>query len=67
MISHRSGETSDASIADIAVGTEATQIKTGSLSRSDRVAKYNQLLRIEEQLGQRARYAGLAAFSVSIG
>ncbi|HNP34656.1 MAG TPA: phosphopyruvate hydratase [Woeseiaceae bacterium] len=67
VISHRSGETSDASIADIAVGTEATQIKTGSLSRSDRVAKYNQLLRIEEQLGQRARYAGLAAFSVSIG
>ncbi|MFQ6003903.1 MAG: phosphopyruvate hydratase [Woeseia sp.] len=64
VISHRSGETSDSTIADIAVGTEATQIKTGSLSRSDRVAKYNQLLRIEEQLGADARYAGREAFSV---
>ena len=64
IISHRSGETSDATIADIAVGTRATQIKTGSLSRSDRVAKYNQLLRIEEQLGDRAGYAGKGAFSV---
>jgi enolase len=65
VISHRSGETSDATIADIAVGTRATQIKTGSLSRSDRIAKYNQLLRIEEELGSSATYAGRAAFSVS--
>jgi enolase len=64
VISHRSGETSDATIADIAVGTAATQIKTGSLSRSDRVAKYNQLLRIEEELGSSASYAGRAALSV---
>jgi enolase len=64
VVSHRSGETEDSTIADIAVGTTATQIKTGSLSRSDRVAKYNQLLRIEEQLGARARYAGREAFSV---
>jgi enolase len=56
VISHRSGETEDASIADIAVGTNAGQIKTGSLSRSDRVAKYNQLLRIEEELGDKAVY-----------
>ena len=67
VISHRSGETSDATIADIAVGTRATQIKTGSLSRSDRIAKYNQLLRIEEELGSSATYAGRAAFSVSAG
>jgi enolase len=66
VISHRSGETSDATIADIAVGTAATQIKTGSLSRSDRIAKYNQLLRIEEELGSKARYAGLGALSVKI-
>jgi len=64
VISHRSGETSDSTIADIAVGTPATQIKTGSLSRSDRIAKYNQLLRIEEELGSSAGYAGRAAFSV---
>ena len=64
VISHRSGETSDSTIADIAVGTRATQIKTGSLSRSDRIAKYNQLLRIEEQLGGSASYAGRDAFSV---
>ena len=64
VISHRSGETSDSTIADIAVGTQATQIKTGSLSRSDRVAKYNQLLRIEEELGTDAGYAARAAFSV---
>jgi enolase len=64
VISHRSGETSDSTIADIAVGTRATQIKTGSLSRSDRIAKYNQLLRIEEQLGGSAQYAGRGAFSV---
>ena len=65
VISHRSGETSDTTIADIAVGTRATQIKTGSLSRSDRIAKYNQLLRIEEALGERAKYAGRSAFSVA--
>jgi enolase len=59
--SHRSGETEDATIADLAVGTRAGQIKTGSLCRSDRVAKYNQLLRIEEALGTRANYAGRAA------
>ncbi|MEO7073444.1 MAG: phosphopyruvate hydratase [Rhodanobacter sp.] len=62
VISHRSGETEDTTIADIAVGTTATQIKTGSLCRSDRVAKYNQLLRIEEALGSAARYAGRQAF-----
>jgi enolase len=62
VISHRSGETEDTTIADIAVATSATQIKTGSLSRSDRIAKYNQLLRIEEQLGTGARYAGRNAF-----
>ena len=62
IISHRSGETEDTTIADIAVATTATQIKTGSLCRSDRVAKYNQLLRIEETLGARARYAGRDAF-----
>lgn len=61
VISHRSGETEDTTIADLAVGTAAGQIKTGSASRSDRVAKYNQLLRIEEQLGAGARYAGKAA------
>jgi enolase len=62
VISHRSGETEDATIADIAVGTNAGQIKTGSMSRSDRVAKYNQLLRIEEDLGDVAFYPGRAAF-----
>ena len=62
IVSHRSGETEDTTIADIAVATTATQIKTGSLCRSDRVAKYNQLLRIEEALGSQARYAGRAAF-----
>ena len=62
IVSHRSGETEDTTIADIAVATTATQIKTGSLCRSDRVAKYNQLLRIEQQLGSAARYAGRAAF-----
>jgi len=67
VISHRSGETSDATIADIAVGTRATQIKTGSLSRSDRIAKYNQLLRIEEELGDTAGYAARDAFSVKAG
>jgi enolase len=58
VISHRSGETEDSTIADIAVATNAGQIKTGSLSRSDRIAKYNQLIRIEEELGEEARYAG---------
>ena len=58
VISHRSGETEDATIADIAVATNAGQIKTGSLCRTDRVAKYNQLLRIEEELGASAIYAG---------
>lgn len=62
VVSHRSGETEDATIADIAVGTTATQIKTGSLSRSDRVAKYNRLLLIEEKLGDRAFYYGRSAF-----
>ncbi len=66
VISHRSGETSDSTIADIAVGTVATQIKTGSLSRSDRISKYNQLLRIEEELGTSATYAGREALSVSL-
>ncbi len=63
VISHRSGETEDTTIADIAVGTNALQIKTGSLSRSDRVAKYNQLLRIEEDLGESVSYPGREAFA----
>src|SRR6266436_1267856 len=63
VISHRSGETEDTTIADIAVATNAGQIKTGSLCRTDRVAKYNQLLRIEEDLGEVARYAGRGAFT----
>ena len=67
VVSHRSGETEDATIADIAVATAASQIKTGSLSRSDRVAKYNQLLRIEEELGASARYPGRAALPLSAG
>ena len=62
IVSHRSGETEDTTISDIAVATTATQIKTGSLCRSDRVAKYNQLLRIEQQLGSAAKYAGRDAF-----
>ncbi|HEV2111258.1 MAG TPA: phosphopyruvate hydratase [Gammaproteobacteria bacterium] len=66
VVSHRSGETEDPTIADIAVGSKATQIKTGSLSRSDRLAKYNQLLRIQETLGARARYHGAAAFSAGL-
>jgi len=66
VVSHRSGETEDATIADIAVGTAATQIKTGSLCRSDRMAKYNQLLRIERALGKRARYPGAAAFPIGL-
>jgi enolase len=63
VISHRSGETEDTTIADIAVATTANQIKTGSLCRSDRVAKYNQLLRIEEELGNAARFLGLKALN----
>ena len=62
VVSHRSGETEDSTIADIPVGTNAGQIKTGSMSRSDRMAKYNQLLRIEEELGEVAVYPGLDAF-----
>jgi len=62
VMSHRSGETEDATIADLAVATNCGQIKTGSLARSDRLAKYNQLIRIEEELGQAARYAGRGAF-----
>ncbi len=67
VVSHRSGETEDVTIADIAVATPATQIKTGSLSRSDRVAKYNQLMRIESELGDAASYAGAAAFKQLAG
>jgi enolase len=63
VISHRSGETEDATIADIAVATNAGQIKTGSASRTDRIAKYNQLIRIEEELGDTAIYPGLRAFN----
>ena len=66
VISHRSGETEDTTIADLAVGTGAGQIKTGSASRTDRVAKYNQLLRIEEELGARATYAGKAAIKAKL-
>jgi enolase len=62
VVSHRSGETEDSTIADIAVATNAMQIKTGSLSRSDRMAKYNQLLRIEEELAEVASYPGREAF-----
>ncbi len=62
IVSHRSGETEDATIADIAVATNAGQIKTGAPSRTDRVAKYNQLLRIEEELGDAAIYLGKKAF-----
>ena len=66
VISHRSGETEDSTIADIAVATTATQIKAGSISRSDRLAKYNQLLRIENQLGDKASYAGIDAFPMTL-
>jgi enolase len=62
IVSHRSGETEDSTIADISVAAASTQIKTGSMSRSDRVAKYNQLLRINALLGNEARYAGREAF-----
>ena len=63
VMSHRSGETEDTTIADLAVATNCGQIKTGSLARSDRTAKYNQLLRIEEELGKQAGYAGRGALS----
>jgi enolase len=63
VMSHRSGETEDATIADLAVATNCGQIKTGSLARSDRLAKYNQLIRIEEELGSIARYAGASIFA----
>jgi len=66
IVSHRSGETEDATIADIAVASSATQIKSGSMSRSDRVAKYNQLLRIEGELGAKARFAGMHALAVPV-
>ncbi|WP_298689693.1 phosphopyruvate hydratase [uncultured Sphingomonas sp.] len=67
VMSHRSGETEDATIADLAVATNCGQIKTGSLARSDRLAKYNQLIRIEEELGGAGRYAGRAAFATNVG
>jgi enolase len=63
VVSHRSGETEDATIADLVVGLNAGQIKTGAPARSDRVAKYNQLLRIEDELGDTAVYPGMAAFT----
>ena len=65
IISHRSGETEDTSIADLAVGTGAGQIKTGSMSRSDRMSKYNQLIRIEEELGDSAIFLGKDAFNLN--
>jgi enolase len=63
MVSHRSGETEDTTIADLAVAVNAGQIKTGSASRTDRLAKYNQLMRIEEELGEDAVYLGVKAFA----
>ena len=65
IISHRSGETEDCTISDLSVALECGQIKTGSLSRSDRIAKYNQLLRIEEELGNKAVYPQISTFKVS--
>ena len=62
IVSHRSGETEDTTIADIAVGLNAGQIKTGSLSRTDRIAKYNKLLRIEDELGKQSLYGGVDSF-----
>src|SRR6185369_11989604 len=64
VMSHRSGETEDSTIADLAVALNTGQIKTGSASRTDRICKYNQLLRIEEQLGKKAQYPGMKAFRV---
>ena len=66
IISHRSGETEDTTIADLAVALNAGQIKTGSMSRSERIAKYNRLLRIEEELGDAAEYAGQRAFGAPV-
>ena len=66
VISHRSGETEDTTIADIAVATNAGQIKTGSLSRTDRIAKYNQLLRIEGELGEVALFPGMSAINYKV-
>ena len=66
VVSHRSGETEDTTIADLSVGLSTGQIKAGSLSRTDRVAKYNQLLRIEQSLGHAARYPGLSAFKQQV-
>jgi enolase len=66
IISHRSGETEDTTIADLAVGTASGQIKTGSASRTDRVCKYNQLLRIEEELGSAARFAGFRSLKSKV-
>jgi enolase len=63
VVSHRSGETEDTTIADLVVGLNTGQIKTGSMSRSERIAKYNRLLRIEEELGDAAEYAGRRAFA----
>ena len=63
IISHRSGETEDTSIADLAVATNSGQIKTGSVSRTDRICKYNQLLRVEDELGKQALFLGLGAFN----
>lgn len=65
MVSHRSGETEDCTIADLVVGTSAMQIKTGSLSRSDRLAKYNRLLAIEDELGDQATYLGRETFATA--
>ncbi|HIY93018.1 MAG TPA: phosphopyruvate hydratase, partial [Candidatus Companilactobacillus pullicola] len=62
VVSHRSGETEDTTIADLVVATNAGQIKTGSMSRTDRIAKYNQLMRIEDQLGDQAEYKGIKSF-----
>ena len=67
IISHRSGETEDTTIADLAVALNAGQIKTGSISRSERIAKYNRLLRIEEELGDAAEYGGQRAFGAARG
>ena len=67
VMSHRSGETEDATIADLAVATNCGQIKTGSLARSDRLAKYNQLIRIEEELDGQAKYAGRSIFATKRG
>jgi enolase len=66
VVSHRSGESEDATIADLVVATNAGQIKTGAPARTDRVAKYNQLLRIEEELGEAAVYAGRGAFQINM-